>query len=101
LQTVKAPPPAPAPPDLHAAPTVLHAAPTVLLGGASARDTAEPAWAAAPVALAPGVAPAAAVPTPSQSLTTVPTTGRGRLVAVLVVVCVVILATVLAWYFTR
>jgi serine/threonine-protein kinase len=101
-------PPAPAPSapfDLHAAPTVLHSASTVLLGGASARDVAEPAWAGVPGALVPALAPGArrpaAVPTPSQSLTTVPTTGRGKLVAGLIGVVVVILAAVLAWYFTR
>jgi serine/threonine-protein kinase len=104
------PPPTPAPPlarpDLHAAETVLRSAPTMLLSGASARDVADPAWTRGPVALAPGGGPAAGAPpaapaTPSQSLTTVPTTGRGKLVAGLILVVAVILASILGWYFTR
>jgi eukaryotic-like serine/threonine-protein kinase len=91
--------------DLHQAPTVLHSAPTMLLGGASPRDVAEPAWAAAPGALGPGTTPSAArpavVPSPSQSLTTVPTTGLGKSLLALLGAVVVILAAVLAWYFTR
>jgi eukaryotic-like serine/threonine-protein kinase len=102
IPLVKVKAPRAAAPDLHSAPTVLHSAETVLLGD---QESAEPAWAGGPAAVdgptTPDAAPPAAPGTPSQSLTTVPTTGRGKLIILLVVVVVVILASVLGWYFTR
>jgi eukaryotic-like serine/threonine-protein kinase len=105
LPAAPLPPAGPPSPGLHhAAAKALRAAPAMLLSGASARDVAEPAWAAASAPLVRSTAPSAARPAgilaPSQSLTTVPTKRRSTLVAILLGVVAAIVAGGLVWFFT-